>query len=214
MSGLGFKTWTAGDVLTAADVNGYLMSQAVMVFADAAARTTALTSPSEGMVTYLEDSNTLWVYDGSAWLAVGGPVTATGTTTTGVTITTGTWTDSDLSASITPRSTSSKVLVLVSQTTFMQVVATGNFLTSGWRLLRGATVIADPTGSTEVSLGYSIGGATEINTVNVQTIAYLDSPNTTASTTYKTQGRLGSGTSLVFQPNGARGFMTLIEVPQ
>jgi hypothetical protein len=70
MSGLGFKTFTAGDVLTAADVNGYLMSQAVMVFDDAAARTTALPTPAEGMVTYLKDTDSFWSYDGSNWVEV------------------------------------------------------------------------------------------------------------------------------------------------
>ena len=69
MSGLGFKSWVAGDVLEAADVNGYLMSQAVMVFADAAARTTALT-PAEGMVTYLKDTDQVEKYNGTAWVPV------------------------------------------------------------------------------------------------------------------------------------------------
>jgi hypothetical protein len=70
MAGAGFKTFAVAEVLTAANVNTYLMQQSVMVFADASARSTAITSPSEGMVTYLSDSNTLWVYDGSAWIEV------------------------------------------------------------------------------------------------------------------------------------------------
>lgn len=68
MAGAGFKTFTVGEVLTATNVNTYLMQQTVMVFADASARSTAITSPSEGMVTYLSDSDTLWYYDGSNWL--------------------------------------------------------------------------------------------------------------------------------------------------
>jgi hypothetical protein len=71
MSGLGFKTFTAGDVLTAADVNGYLMSQALMVFDDGAARDAALTSPAEGMTVYEKDSNNYAVYDGSVWVYQG-----------------------------------------------------------------------------------------------------------------------------------------------
>jgi hypothetical protein len=57
------KTFVAGEILTAADVNTNLMDQAVMTFADAAARTTALPSPSEGMVTYLADVDRLQVYN-------------------------------------------------------------------------------------------------------------------------------------------------------
>ena len=70
MAGLGRQVFTAGEVLTAADVNGYLMDQAVMVFADATARTAAIAAPTEGMVTYLSDTNVLYLYDGSAWETV------------------------------------------------------------------------------------------------------------------------------------------------
>ena len=67
MPGSGFKTFNTGDILTAADVNGYLMKQAVMYFATATDRSTALTSPEEGMVTYLADTNRIDYYDGAAW---------------------------------------------------------------------------------------------------------------------------------------------------
>ena len=67
MAGAGFRTFAVGEVLTGNNVNTYLMQQAVMVFATAAARSSAITAPSEGMVTYLSDSNTLWFYNGAAW---------------------------------------------------------------------------------------------------------------------------------------------------
>ena len=68
MAGLGRKVFTAGEVLQAADVNNYLMDQAVQVYAGTAARGSALgTSVSEGQVVYLSDSNSLEVYDGSQW---------------------------------------------------------------------------------------------------------------------------------------------------
>ena len=69
-AGLGFKTFNTGDVLTAAEVNGYLM-QGVLVFADAAARDAAITSPQEGQFAYTKDNNSLWYYTGSAWAASG-----------------------------------------------------------------------------------------------------------------------------------------------
>ena len=71
-AGLGYKEFTTGDVLTAADANGYLASQVVMVFADSAARTSAITSPQEGMISYLKDTNSTEYYSGSAWVALGG----------------------------------------------------------------------------------------------------------------------------------------------
>jgi hypothetical protein len=69
-AGLGFKTFTTGEVLTASDVNGYLM-QGVLVFASAAARNAAITSPQEGQFAYTKDTNSLWYYDGAAWVASG-----------------------------------------------------------------------------------------------------------------------------------------------
>lgn len=69
-AGLGYKEFTTGDVLTAADANGYLASQVVMVFADSAARTAAITSPQEGMISFLKDTNSTEYYSGSAWVAI------------------------------------------------------------------------------------------------------------------------------------------------
>ena len=70
-AGLGFKTFTSGEVLTAADTNGYLM-QGINVFANASARSAAITSPQEGQYSFLKDTNALEYYDGAAW--VGAPV--------------------------------------------------------------------------------------------------------------------------------------------
>jgi hypothetical protein len=63
MSGLGRKVFQPATVLTASEVNGYLMDQSVMVFDSSAARSTALgTAVSEGMVAYLKDVNSLELY--------------------------------------------------------------------------------------------------------------------------------------------------------
>jgi len=72
VAGLGKKTFVAGEVLEASEVNGYLMDQSVMVFAGTAERGSAIPSPSEGMVTYLEDANSLEFYNGTSFEAVGG----------------------------------------------------------------------------------------------------------------------------------------------
>ena len=80
-AGLGYKEFSTGDVLTAADANGYLASQVVMVFASAAARTSAIASPQEGMISYLKDTDVTQYYSGSAWATIGGsasPLTTKG----------------------------------------------------------------------------------------------------------------------------------------
>ena len=83
-AGLGFKDFTTGEVLTAADVDGYLM-QGIWVFASAAARDAAVTSPQEGNFAFLKDTNTTTYYTGSAWTNLDttgmvNPMTTTGDT--------------------------------------------------------------------------------------------------------------------------------------
>lgn len=65
----GFRTFVSGDVLTAAQVNDYLMTQSIMTFADATARDAAITSPSEGMHAFLKDTDSFVYYDGATWAA-------------------------------------------------------------------------------------------------------------------------------------------------
>lgn len=74
---MAYKVFANGYTLNASELNTYLMNQSVMVFADSTARSAALTAPTEGMVTYLADTNALTVYDGSAWVAVGQDTTLT-----------------------------------------------------------------------------------------------------------------------------------------
>ena len=74
MAGAGYKLFATGDVLTASQVNTYLMQQTIMVFANSSARTTALSGVlAEGMFSYLQDTNSTEYYDGSAWQSISNP---------------------------------------------------------------------------------------------------------------------------------------------
>jgi len=74
MAGLGYKTFTAGEVLTAANLQGYSVDQSIMVFDDSTARTTALgTLVAEGMVAYLKDTDAIEFYDGTSWASISNP---------------------------------------------------------------------------------------------------------------------------------------------
>jgi len=76
---MGFKDFSAGEVLTAADVDNFLMRQTVMVFDDSTARGSALgTLTTEGMVTFLKDSGSLEFFDGSSFEPVSDPVLTQG----------------------------------------------------------------------------------------------------------------------------------------
>ena len=75
MAGLGAKLFTAFSKLTAAQVNGYLMDQSIMRFASASARNAAFggvgePTLAEGMTCYLDDTNVLQSYNGTAWVTI------------------------------------------------------------------------------------------------------------------------------------------------
>lgn len=76
MAGAGAKLFTSGSVLTAAQVNTFLMDQTVMVFASTAARDAAFGGAgeptlAEGMLCYLSDTNSILYYTGTSWSALG-----------------------------------------------------------------------------------------------------------------------------------------------
>jgi hypothetical protein len=117
---------------------------------------------------------------------------------------TSTFVDTGLTASITPKFATSKILVLVDQGGAGKGGATRIML----NLLRGASVIQ--------VLDVGIGGFTNSvanNYIGSMTIAYLDSPATTSSTAYKTQfGSYSNVASVQFQADGAASSITLMEI--
>lgn len=67
---MGFKTWSPGDVLTAADVNDYLMKQVVIVCTSG----TRPSSPVTGMTIYESDTDTYRRWNGSTWVINAVPI--------------------------------------------------------------------------------------------------------------------------------------------
>ena len=77
MAGAGAHLWVAAEEVTAANMNQYLQDQVIMRFASEAARDAAFGGTGEpilatGMFAYTIDTLSLWVYNGSAWVASGG----------------------------------------------------------------------------------------------------------------------------------------------
>lgn len=69
MAGAGFRTWSPGETVTAANLQTYIQDQVNPVYAGTAARGSALgTAVSEGMSAYLKDYNTIEVYTGASWI--------------------------------------------------------------------------------------------------------------------------------------------------
>ena len=123
--------------------------------------------------------------------------------------TSGSFTDTGLSATITPTSNTSKVFCMVSLGSISSTAGTS----VGFRLVRGSTDIGMPD-STSLQSGF-----TNIYDADQQILAsasfnYLDSPATTSATTYKITWRNSSSTSYLGRFNGSatdyNGISTLI----
>lgn len=182
--------------------------------------TTRPTAPYTGQIIYETDTGYLRVWDGSAWdylsqkqdysqgLGTGKilqVVNALGATTDTDNSTT-TFQDTNLSASITPSSSSNNILVMTSQECFKSNgnLANGTLL----RLMRGSTEL-----NRHPYIGFS---GTAIEMYAHQGFLWLDSPATTSSVTYKTQFCNNNGSAFV-RINGAsspvvRGSITLMEI--
>jgi len=109
---------------------------------------------------------------------------------TATTITSTTFTDTGLTATITPTSATSKILVLIMQP--MSASRNGTRVYANTTLLRGGTTLLGTSGN--ATLGIYVGGS-EAAIFGQFNTSYLDSPATTSATTYKTQGQVYEATS-------------------
>jgi hypothetical protein len=126
------------------------------------------------------------------------------TTSTTATSTSSTYADTNLTATITPSSASSKVLVIVHQVGFQKATQDTFGLL---RLVRGATQLI------EFEKQFANTGTTTTNEVGGSGCNYLDSPATTSATTYKTQFANGAATGFVRVQNGVcSSSITLMEI--
>jgi hypothetical protein len=192
------KVFVANEILTASDVNTFLGDQAVMVFADDAARGSAIPSPSEGMVTYREDDDLVEVYNGSSFVPVGGILQVVSTTKSDIFSTTSTsFVDiTGFSASITPSSATSKILITAS----MYGDNSGADLAM-IQLLRDSTAIAIGDAALSRVRATTALGTFEANRPSSASVEFLDSPATTSAIVYKFQMRVNAGTGSLNRTN-------------
>ena len=64
----GYKTWAAGEILTASDLNGYLRDQSIPIFATTTARDAAITAPTEGQFCFVTADDAPYIYV-TSWVA-------------------------------------------------------------------------------------------------------------------------------------------------
>jgi len=129
-----------------------------------------------------------------------------GFTTTAVTESLGNFTDTGLTATITPQFNTSKILAIVSQNGCLKSVGHYNSALN-LKLLRGATNIANfcaAGGYTASSIDNIFGGVG---------VTVLDAPATTAATTYKTQMQNQQASPTVYtQFSSAISTIVLMEI--
>jgi hypothetical protein len=132
-------------------------------------------------------------------------VSATTTTTASTTGTS--FVDAGLSASITPLSTSSKILVLVNTPNYCASAATHGVTT----VFRGT--VASGTNLNSHSNNFGFGSSYQDDSKTSVSACYLDSPSTTSATTYSTAIRRESGTGTVYMSiNNDMATLVLMEI--
>jgi hypothetical protein len=189
--------WSSVDPLTILDAKGDLITATA---ADTPAR---LAVGTNGHVL-TADSTTA---TGLKWAAAGGGkvlqvVSSSYNTSTSTTSTS--YVDTGLTATITPSATTSKILVLVAQNGVVKEA--GNAAAQvNLQLLRGATQIGFIS-----AMGYE--NSSKPLYLSTASFAYLDSPNTTSATTYKTQFRNDVATTITVQVSSSTSQITLIEI--
>jgi len=138
------------------------------------------------------------------------------TTQTSVSNSTTTYADSGLTANITPTSSSSKILVLISQN-FYIAINSGTSQFGGFQIVRNSTAIYTPSqdGTSSFDYGISNGNTTTAQLFTRYSACYLDSPATTSATTYKTQMRIyytTSGGTIYAQNSNGTSSIILMEI--
>lgn len=152
---------------------------------------------------------------GLKWAAAGGGSkvlqVVSSTNTTAVTNATSSEVDSGLTATITPTLSTSKILVIISQT-FRNQRSAAEQASQIWVYRNGTRVFASTYG--HIGTYVNIGTNAVLDVV-AASFTYLDNPATTSALTYKTAGKaetLTSGGQIVFQADGKPSTITLLEI--
>ena len=134
-----------------------------------------------------------------------------GSTTSDVNNTNGNYTDTGITATITPTRADSKIMVISSIQWFLYRESTET--NGSFKLLRGSTAISTHDNAVHIEAGTT--GQSRIISEGGYTIQQLDSPATTSATTYKVQFKTNvtaNSGQMSVNRNNAPGCITLMEV--
>lgn len=191
-------TWSSVDPLTILDAKGDLITATA---ADTPAR---LAVGTNGQVLMADSSTSTGLKWGTA---ASGKVlqVVQATYSTQTSTTSATFVDTGLSASITPSATSSKILVLT--TSNLYTYRTGTNIGAKLQIVRGSTAVF-----TQERAVLMVATNTSNYVGASITLAYLDSPSTTSSTTYKTQFCQVDSSTAVIQAESSVSSIILLEI--
>lgn len=183
--GSGFRSFASGEVLTSSNVQNYLMDQAVMSFASAAARDLAILVPEEGMLAYAQDTDAYSSYTNGAWgiIAFGAsPIFARKTGDTTVNNSAAPANDPHLFAAVVANATYTFETFLI----YDSVGATADF----------KNAFTSPAGSTLIWAPNALSSSATTRT------DAIDMKQVNASGTSNTSGTVAGSSTLIISPKG------------
>jgi hypothetical protein len=169
----GWKSWVDGEIVEAVDFQNYVQDQVVQVYASSTARGSALgTAVTEGMISYLNDTNSLEYYSGSAWVAVSNPGDITAVTAgTGLT---GGGSSGDVTLNVNYAAVGSAVLTspnITGTATIAAGLVTGNLNVTGNLTVAGDLIDTNWTASRVLTT--SSGTVAVTSTVTTTELGHL-----------------------------------------
>jgi hypothetical protein len=197
-----YKVFTNGSVLQASELNENLMQQSTAVFSNAAARTAAITSPVEGQLTYLEDTNQYASWDGSAWVSPFGLTFLNKTSVTSasvVTIDNLFTSDYDNYKIIISSTTASTGLDLLTQFRKGGVTTAGSGYYYGYVGLTGAGATSNSNGNAVSNFISHTAIASYANTSSIE----IHNPKNAVQTTAHVSFSFFTGSSYIARQGGA-----------
>jgi hypothetical protein len=196
MAGSGRKVWAADEILAAADLQDYVQDQVVFVYANSTARASGILAPSEGMVSYLNDTNLLYTFDGSNWVEVAPNVGTAGTYTKVTTdakgrVTSGT----TLSASDVPDLDSAKITSGTLGIDRIPTIPSSQLGTGNWNMGAATLTTINVTASGVVSAGDFSSAGTLTANGGITSTAVYNQTNTGRAMFVASNGLFGIGSS-------------------
>lgn len=185
MAGLGRKVFEPLEFLSAAEVNGYLMDQSIMYFANATARNAAIPTPDAGMHTYRADGTVVEVYNGSAWVSAN---SVGGTITINATAVTNTLTSSTATAYTVAAADQSTTLRFTAGSAVTVTVGTATAFTAGQRV----DILQDGAGTVTITAGSGVTLAGRGTAASSYTLSQYDAASLlcVSSNTYRVIGNV------------------------